>query len=562
VQLTSSPRRALGLVAVGAIGMSTAVLGVTGTASAATASYTFTTAASGAQKTGLTVLTVEADPTAQCTVDFLLHGAGGGAGVGPSSADPTPGGYVTGKKSASNGDKFDLFAGTVGGAGAGTTAGTAGTNGRGHDGQAGYTDGSTIYGGGGGGASTVTVSGEPGALLSAFGGDGAFAQSGFGAGGYAGNTAGANVLHADGVSGTPSNAGAGVISGTVTCVTKDPVAPGVPTLDGYVAAGDGTAKFWFTPGSAAFDKTEQQVTSSYEYQLDGGAWTAFTPGTTGSDKLTGSLSGLTNMKKYSLALRATTAAAGNSAASAPVTFTPFRHTAAPASVSATVGVTSLRISWTPPADAAGVVDYFAFALPDGAQSSQDMVSCTSTGTSCAVAVKAGLAYSYGVTTRDALGNEGDRIFAETPTAIVPASAIPATLPKADGVLTSSAADGKVVAGTPVTMSGKGFLPGSTVELIAYSTPVKLGEAVVLADGSFSVTVTLPTSLTDGVHNLVGTGVDPDGNVRTLVVEVTVSGGTAVLANTGFSALPVLGAGGLALLAGGGLLVAARRRTAA
>ena len=75
-------------------------------------------------------------------------------------------------------------------------------------------------------------------------------------------------------------------------------------------------------------------------------------------------------------------------------------------------------------------------------------------------------------------------------------------------------------------------------------------------------MTLPKDLTNGTHNLLATGVDANGNVRNLVVEVNVSGGTAVLANTGFSALPFAGAGALALLGGGGLLLAARRRTAA
>ena len=75
-------------------------------------------------------------------------------------------------------------------------------------------------------------------------------------------------------------------------------------------------------------------------------------------------------------------------------------------------------------------------------------------------------------------------------------------------------------------------------------------------------MTLPQSLEKGVHHLVATGVDVNGNVRNLVVEVTVSGGTAVLAVTGFSALPYAGAGALALLAGGGLLVVSRRRQAA
>jgi hypothetical protein len=95
-----------------------------------------------------------------------------------------------------------------------------------------------------------------------------------------------------------------------------------------------------------------------------------------------------------------------------------------------------------------------------------------------------------------------------------------------------------------------------------SVPVHLGTATVLADGTFSATVTLPKGLEDGVHHLVATGVDVNGNVRNLVVEVTVSGGTAVLAFTGFSALPYAGTGALALLAGGGLLVVSRRRQAA
>jgi hypothetical protein len=538
--------------------MSTAVLGVTGVASAATTTFTFSTDATAtADQAGGTTLEIKADPSAECTVDFALDGAGGGAGVGANgSADGTKGGRVTGTSSAINGDKFDLFPGIVGGDGAGTTAGTAGTNAAGYDGQPGYTDNSTIYGGGGGGASTVARAGDS-VILGAFGGDGAFAQSGLGQGGGAG----ANILHADGVTGTPSNTGAGVISGTVTCVTKDAVVPGAPTLQGYVTVGDGTAKFQFTPGSSGRDSSEQQVRSSYEYQLNDGAWTAFTTGNTGTDDLTGTLTGLTNMKKYSLTIRAISTA-GTSAASAPVEFTPFRPTAAPASVSASVGVTSVRISWTPPADTAGIVDYVAFVTPDGAQSSQDTVVCETTGNSCTVAVKAGMAYGFGVAGRDALGNEGDRIFGENPTAVVPASAISATLPKSNGTLTSSDVDGNVVAGTQVTISGKDFLPGSTVELIVYSTPIKLGEAVVASDGTFSATVTLPKALANGVHHLVASGVDVNGNVRNMVVEVTVSGGTAVLANTGFSTLPYLGTGALALLAGGGLLVAARRRSAA
>jgi hypothetical protein len=68
VRLTSPRRRALGLVAVGAIGMSTAVLGVTGTASAATTSGTFTTASSGSF-TQLDATSVTVPDDAECVID-------------------------------------------------------------------------------------------------------------------------------------------------------------------------------------------------------------------------------------------------------------------------------------------------------------------------------------------------------------------------------------------------------------------------------------------------------------------------------------------------------------
>ena len=561
MQLTSSPRRALGLLAVGTIGMSTAVLGVTGTASAGTTVATFSTAS------GPMEYTVDAAASADCTIDWVIDGAAGGSGNQSGTAVPgSPGGRYTVTTDAYDGDVFSLFPGAVGGNAplTGTsTGGAGGTNGAsaasGGDGQDGQYDGS-FYGGGGGAASVVEYDGD--LILAAFGGDGGLGGNIDGDGGLGGfEGVHQNRTGAAGQTGAATSTGNGVISGTVTCVSGDAVAPGAPTLDGYVDAGDGTAKFWFDEGSDALDEFESYVPSSYEYKVTDGQWTAFTPGFTGSDTLTGTITGLTNLKKYSLVLRAVSAS-GTSPESAPVEFTPFAATPAPATVAASVGVSSVRVSWTPPADAAGIKDYIAIVAPDGAQSSQDVVVCISSGTSCTVKVKAGMAYGFGVASRDALGNEGDRTWGENPTAVVPASAIAPALPTSNGALGNSDTDGRIVAGTPVTLTGAGFAPGSTVELVAYSTPVKLGEAVVLADGTFTATVTVPATLTNGVHHLVATGVDPAGNVRNLVVEVTVSGGTAVLASTGFSTLPYLGTGALALLAGGGLLVAARRRNAA
>ncbi|WP_153359220.1 hypothetical protein [Modestobacter roseus] len=240
----------------------------------------------------------------------------------------------------------------------------------------------------------------------------------------------------------------------------------------------------------------------------------------------------------------------------------------PVEVAAVAGASSIKISWKAPQDAAGVAGYQAFASPVGAQSSGGTVFCkpaAALGTSCVVPAIPGLTYNVGVESLDAKGERigvSDRV---TTTAIA-APVVAASLPKASGTLTSDAKDGKAVAGEKVTVTGKDFLPGSVVELVAYSTPVSLGQAVVLSDGTFTAEVTLPEDMANGTHHLVASGVDVNGDPRTLVVEVTVSGGVATaeiagLAYTGFTPAPWLAGGALTLLAGGGLLVAARRRSA-
>jgi hypothetical protein len=552
--------------------MSTAVVGIAGTASAApwempAAPFTFSTEIGADVDYVGSYLEIQSDTP--CTITWQLDGAAGGAGKnGTSQAVPgSQGGRYVVTTDADDTNVFQLYPGTAGTDAPldGGTSGHGGTNGAEYaDGQNGTYDGST-YGGGGGAASIVTLGGEP--FLGAFGGDGGLVrnQDGFdgGVGGldneYLDESGSIDV---DG-SGTAETQD-GVISGAVTCTTEEPTpvlatAPGAPALQDYPEVGDGTAKVRFTPGA-----NSNVGGISWKYQLDGGAWTAFTPGYTNNDDLTLSLSALTNLKTYQVAVRGVVDGV-EGAPSAAVSFTPFRPVDAPASVSATVGVSSVRISWTPAVDASGTVKYTAFATPEGAQSSSETVECTTadaSATSCVVGVKPGRTYWYGVVGVDAGNNEGEFLSAEGATAVVPGPTAAASLPKADGTLTSNATNGRAAAGGQVTISGTGFLPGSTVALVVYSTPVNLGEAVVLADGTFSATVTLPKNMVDGTHHLVATGVDANGNTRNLVVEVTVSGGTAVLASTGFSALPYAGAGALALLAGGGFLVAARRRTAA
>ena len=570
MQLTSSPRRALGLVAVSALGMSTAVLGVTGTASAVPAweaPFTFSTdPAADVTYAGVKFIEI---PEAGCEISWVIDGAAGGAGYdGSTSAAGAPGSRYTITTEAAQGDWYDLWTGKVGQPG--VFDGPAGIGGlnptestRSADGTDGYSAG-TIYGGGGGAGSVVELDGD--VLLGAAGGNGAFADGGAGLGGFDGKYY--NTTPAIGLDGGAVNPGKGVISGAVACEgggTSTPALPAAPVISDYVEVGDGVAKVRFTPGAHGDGAKEH-----WEYQLDGGPWTEFDPGYTNDDDLTLTLSELTNLKTYAVSVRASSEV-GHGAASAPVSFMPFRPVAAPAGVSATVGVSSVKVSWTKAADSTGTAKFRAFAIPEGAQSSADVTFCDTadaTTTSCLVGVKPGLAYEYGVVGLDKAGNQGDFAYGEAATAVVPGPTAATTVPKADGTLSSDAKDGKSTAGGQVTVTGTGFLPGSTVALVVYSTPVKLGEAVVLADGTFSATVTLPKDLANGAHHLVATGVDANGNTRNLVVEVTVSGGTAAvtagpaLAKTGFSALPWAGAGALALLAGGGLVLGARRRTAA
>jgi hypothetical protein len=298
-----------------------------------------------------------------------------------------------------------------------------------------------------------------------------------------------------------------------------------------------------------------------QYSLNGADFVPVAAQNQGDYQYSGTITGLGTGTTYSVAFRFATAQGHSDPSSATTAKTAVPG---PVGVTAVAGASSIKVSWAAPADMTGVAGYVAIAGPDGDQSSGHEVSCQPTdalGTSCVLSAIPGLAYGVSVHTLDATGNpigRSDWVVTD----LVSAPAIATTLPKSDGTLTSDDADGKVVAGEKITISGKDFLPGSTVELVVYSTPVSLGSVVVLADGTFTAEVTLPKDMANGTHHLVASGVDVNGNARNMVVEVTVSGGTAVLAFTGFSALPYVGAGVLALLAGGGLLVATRRRQAA
>jgi LPXTG-motif cell wall-anchored protein len=134
------------------------------------------------------------------------------------------------------------------------------------------------------------------------------------------------------------------------------------------------------------------------------------------------------------------------------------------------------------------------------------------------------------------------------------------VPASSGALTGTGST--VTPGGQITVSGTGYRPGSTIDLYVYSTPIQVGTATADANGAFTAVVTLPAGLATGTHHLVAAGLDPSGDPRYLVSEVTVAAsgsGASTLAYTGSEPLPLLVCAGVLLMAGSALVVLGRRR---
>ena len=78
-----------------------------------------------------------------------------------------------------------------------------------------------------------------------------------------------------------------------------------------------------------------------------------------------------------------------------------------------------------------------------------------------------------------------------------------------------------VAGAPVTLTGGGFGASTLLTIELHSEPVVLGTTMSDAFGNYSTTVVIPAATTPGAHDLVVSGLDPDGNPRSVSVAITV-----------------------------------------
>lgn len=594
MRLPSPSRRALGVLAAGAIGMSTAVFGVAGVAQASSGPFTLT---------GSTPLTV---PSGICTVEWVLNGgagatvgsftggtghrmtihmsvipgetltaapvvlAGGAAGTGGGA-----GGNGIGLELTPDGGSPSLEAAVAGGGGAGSQAdgGSALNAGATYSGSPdNYAGGSAASDSavGQGGVTTDTTNVYPGNDgIGHVGGAGGSGGAGGGGGGWFGGGGGAsNGTDGAGGGGGSDLAPAGsdaVVStaggaASLTYAYQDCTADEMPLAPSHISAqpGNGQLTVAFTP--AYHDSGVNPDT--WEYQVGTGSWTAVSPDYNYDNDLQFVVPNLTNGTPATISVHGVSSD-GVAGPAASVTETPFQPVGAPTHVAYTVSGSTVTITWDAPTTTGthALAGYAAFLGYNYGQSGGLAFECDTelTVRVCEAPAPPGPNYTVSVVGIDSAGNAGDASDQLTVTGIAP----PPSVPAADGSLAAPkglGSSGSVVKGDKVTVHGTGYAPNTLVSVLVYSTPQVLTTTMTDASGSFTVEVTVPAGLADGHHTLVAAGADPSGQMRYLTLPITVTGGSAELAYTGASVLTPALAGLGALVLGAGLLLVSRRRS--
>jgi hypothetical protein len=123
----------------------------------------------------------------------------------------------------------------------------------------------------------------------------------------------------------------------------------------------------------------------------------------------------------------------------------------------------------------------------------------------------------------------------------------------------------------LTCTFTGFAAGATVTCTIYSLPAVFATGTADANGSGSATGPLPQGTPAGVHTITASGLGPDGQMRTVSTQITITaaqaaavGGAAAdppLARTGSNSADLGRVGILAIALGAlALLFARKRRT--
>jgi titin len=346
-----------------------------------------------------------------------------------------------------------------------------------------------------------------------------------------------------------------------------PYAPEISWLD----VGETTVDVYFDMNNPEEDDTTPWA-DSWEYDLNGDG--VFEPVVLDPDSYSPhfQITGLTTGDTYSITMRGvfdddddSSTPDITSATSEAVSASPAVKIGAPTNVAVTTGPGTFTVTWAAPT-VQGTHPVGGYEAGYGTEGWGDIACETAADVfTCTGEVDPGQTYTVGVSAVDTKGNVG---IASTPlsTGVIP---YPATVPTSNGPLTPAAGStDKVMAGKTMTVSGTGYMPGSNVTVLIYSSPQVLTTVVADASGNFTATVTVPAGLAAGQHTLVASGYDTLGNMRYTTMAVTVSAAGAAtatgpnLANTGADVtVPALG--GIATLGlGAGLIAMSRRRRTA
>jgi len=112
--------------------------------------------------------------------------------------------------------------------------------------------------------------------------------------------------------------------------------------------------------------------------------------------------------------------------------------------------------------------------------------------------------------------------------VVQVGTLNATLGAVSGDGESSALDSdgnvRLNPGDAVRINASGFEPGSFVELLLFSTPVRLGEVMVQSDGAVTGDFAIPESAEEGAHRIAIVARTSEGKSATLAVGILVGTG--------------------------------------
>jgi titin len=192
----------------------------------------------------------------------------------------------------------------------------------------------------------------------------------------------------------------------------------------------------------------------------------------------------------------------------------------------------------PASNGVAITGYRAAASPGPA-------ACTAgpTESSCVIGAEAGTAYTVSVTALSAGGSSP----ASTPSgSVVPSAPVVSSTPPVTN-LPLDTGDGPISSAAPgeaLVVKGAGYAPYSSVTITIYSSPQVLATVQADGQGAFEQSVTVPEGLPVGTHSFVAAGVDTDGNVRALRLDVTVA------ATSSSGTLPITGPAVVWLLVGG------------